>query len=117
MELQRAIEKILQILSSTIAEHAHALMENAAIIGYLDFCTALARFAVTYNASTPALSQQPYMRLFNAKHPLLVTMHGKQIVPCDIECGINFKCLIISGVNTGGKTVLLKMLGLFALMV
>jgi len=117
LDLQREIEKILQILSSTIAEHAHLLMENAAIIGYLDFCTALARFAVTYNASTPALSRQPYLRLFNAKHPLLVTMHGKKIVPCDIECGINFKCLIISGVNTGGKTVLLKMLGLFALMV
>ena len=117
IELQREIDKILQILSSEIGAHAQQLKANAHILAYLDFCMAAARFAIKYNAHTPAISQTPYIECINARHPLLAILLKEKVVPCTITCGKSFNCLIISGVNTGGKTVLLKMLGLFALMV
>ncbi|HXK66293.1 MAG TPA: hypothetical protein PK348_08510, partial [Spirochaetota bacterium] len=117
VELQREIDKILQILSSEIGTYAHELKHNATILAYLDFCVACARFAITYNAHTPAVSPAPLLDCINARHPLLAILLRDAVVPCTIACGKSFNCLIISGVNTGGKTVLLKMLGLFALMV
>lgn len=117
IELQREIDKILQILSSEIGAYSQDLKHNTAILSYLDFCISCARFAITYNAHTPAVSPDPLLDCINAKHPLLAILLRDAVVPCTIECGKSFNCLIISGVNTGGKTVLLKMLGLFALMV
>lgn len=117
IELQREIDKILQILSSEIGSHAQELKNNADILAYMDFCLACARFAITYNAHTPAIASHPYIECINARHPLLAILIPGTVVPCNITCGKSFNCLIISGVNTGGKTVLLKMLGLFALMV
>ncbi len=117
IELQREIDRILQILSSEIGSHATELKHNATILAYIDFCTACARFAITYNAHTPGITPEPYMTCINARHPLLAILMRDAVIPCTITCGKSFNCLIISGVNTGGKTVLLKMLGLFALMV
>lgn len=117
IQLQREIDRILQILSSDIGAHAQQLKANQHILAYLDFCTAAAQFATNYNAHTPAVSCTPYIECINARHPLLAIILKEKVVPCTITCGKSFNCLIISGVNTGGKTVLLKMLGLFALMV
>ncbi|MGB4270355.1 MAG: endonuclease MutS2, partial [Spirochaetota bacterium] len=117
IELQREIDKILQILSSEIGAYAYELKHNADILAYLDFCVSCARFAITYNAHTPAVSPTPLLDCINARHPLLAILLRDAVVPCTITCGKSSSCLIISGVNTGGKTVLLKMLGLFALMV
>ncbi|MGQ9843674.1 MAG: endonuclease MutS2 [Spirochaetota bacterium] len=117
IQLQREIDRILQILSSDIGDHAQQLKANKHILAYLDFCTAAAQFAINYNAHTPAVSHTPYIECINARHPLLAIILKEKVVPCTITCGKSFNCLIISGVNTGGKTVLLKMLGLFALMV
>ncbi|MCX8124149.1 MAG: endonuclease MutS2 [Spirochaetes bacterium] len=117
LELQREIERILQILSFEIGSNATQLKNNSAKLAYLDFCTACARFAIVYNAHTPAVSPTPYFECINARHPLLAILLQDKVVPCSIHCGKSFNCLVISGVNTGGKTVLLKMLGLFALMV
>lgn len=117
IQLQREIDRILQILSSDIGAHAQQLKANQHILAYLDFCTAAAQFAINYNAHTPAVSYTPYIECINARHPLLAIILKEKVVPCTITCGKSFNCIIISGVNTGGKTVLLKMMGLFALMV
>lgn len=117
LEFQREIERILQILSYEIGAHSELLTQNAATLAYIDFCIAAARFAIAYNAHSPSVSQLPFLDCIDAKHPLLSIVLKNAVVPCSISCGKSFNCLILSGVNTGGKTVLLKMLGLFALMV
>lgn len=99
------IEKIIKDLSSLFTPIKEELSQNADIIGFLDFCFAKAKYSKKINATCPKLSTDKYFNLKNVKHPLL---DQQKAVPISICIGKDFSCLIITGPNTGGKTVTLK---------
>ena len=115
MELARAqeIQRILRKLTAEIAQNTRILEENCAILSTIDLIFARARLAHEMEAYPPTLNQEGFVRLKRARHPLLP--RGK-VVPIDIELGKTFSILLITGPNTGGKTVSMKTLGLLALL-
>ena len=115
LELQEKeeIERILASLSSQAGEYIPALAENKRILTQLDFIFAKGLLALEQNASEPIFNQEHYIHIRKGRHPLL---DKKKVVPIDISLGKDFDLLIITGPNTGGKTVSLKTLGLFTLM-
>ena len=115
-DLQIETSRIMRELSQEIGNGAAGLIENLTILAGLDMLCGAARFSAAIRASAPELSDEPVMRLYGARHPLLYLMHGDAVVPSDLVLGESYNCLIISGANTGGKTVLLKTAGLCALM-
>ncbi len=108
--------KILTEISSRIGENSEPLLSNIESIAYIDFLNSASLVSSKLKLSEPEISDNPEMKLVNAKHPLLYIMNPETIISNNIELGKNFNCLIISGANTGGKTVLLKTAGLCALM-
>lgn len=113
IEEKKEIEKILYNLSSMIAEIEEPINSNAKILTYLDFIFAKGGYAISINAIMPELNDKGYIRIKNGRHPLI---DKKVIVPTNVWVGDEFTQLIITGPNTGGKTVTLKTLGLFSLM-
>jgi DNA mismatch repair protein MutS2 len=109
------IQKILAQLTVHVADHSNELDSNLRVLSYFDFLTAASKFSIQTRSSEPVLSKEPMMKLCRAHHPLLQLMSPGTIVSNDAELGIGFNCLIISGANTGGKTVMLKTIGLCAL--
>ena len=107
------IERILAILSNTCGEHTEALKANLENLADLDFIFAKGELALAQNATLPKFNDNRTIRLKKARHPLL---DPKEVVPIDIWLGKDFNTLVITGPNTGGKTVTLKTLGLFSLM-
>ena len=107
------IEKILQILTSTLFPIIEELKNNLRLIGILDFTFAKANYAISTNSIYPTLNEKKYVNLIKAKHPLI---DKTRVVPIDINIGNEFSSLIITGPNTGGKTVTLKTFGLLSLM-
>ena len=107
------VDRILQMVSVQIAKNALVIQSNCEILGQLDFVFAKARFAADMNAQMPVLNKQGVVDLKQARHPLILS---EQVVPIDIHLGKKFSTLLITGPNTGGKTVTMKTLGLFALM-
>ena len=107
------IEVILARLSSEVASYLTALSDNAAIMTELDFVFAKAQLALTQNAITPIFNEQHYFNIIKGRHPLL---DKKKAVPIDVYAGKDFDMIIITGPNTGGKTVTLKTVGLLTLM-
>jgi len=107
------IEKILATLSESFMPYADTLGENAKIMTRLDFIFAKARLALEQNATEPIFSEEGIIKIRKGRHPLL---SKDKVVPIDIQLGENFNQLIITGPNTGGKTVSLKTIGLFTLM-
>ncbi|MNS19107.1 Endonuclease MutS2 [compost metagenome] len=105
--------KVLSMLSEMVEQGTEEIHMNINITGTYDFIFAKARHAVTTQGQAVQLSEEGQTRLLGAKHPKLL----QGMVPLDIEIGRNFKTLIITGPNTGGKTVVLKTLGLLTLMV
>lgn len=110
---KREIEKILYTLSGLVAEKNELLNSNVEILSYLDFVFAKAQLSISMNGSKPILNNKGYMNIKKARHPLL---DSKTVVPTDIYLGKDFDMLLITGPNTGGKTVTLKTIGLFTLM-
>lgn len=110
---QEEIQVILSTLSSEASEHTDALMENQRTMTKLDFIFAKAKLAMDMNATRPVFNQDHYIRIRGGRHPLL---DKKKVVPIDIHLGKDFDLLIVTGPNTGGKTVSLKTVGLFTLM-
>lgn len=110
---EKEIEKVLAALSSLAAEQTEHLNHNVLLLTELDFIFARAKLSLSYNGSEPDFNEEGRIRIKKGRHPLL---NPKQVVPVDIRLGEDFTLLVISGPNTGGKTVSLKTVGLFTLM-
>ena len=110
---QEEIQVILSTLSSQAGEHTMALLDNQRTMTRLDFIFAKAGLAMDMNATRPIFNNDHYIRIRGGRHPLL---DKKKVVPIDIHLGKDFDLLIVTGPNTGGKTVSLKTVGLFTLM-
>jgi DNA mismatch repair protein MutS2 len=113
IEERREIERILAELSAYVAEFAEELIENEKIMAELDFIFAKSKFSLEYRCHEPIMNLNRTIKINKGRHPLIPS---KEVVPTDIWIGKEFKTLIITGPNTGGKTVCLKTLGLFVLM-
>lgn len=111
-EEKREIERILQELSAAVRLYIDELAENQEVLSTLDYIMARARLAYRMNAYRPLINQSGILDINRGKHPLL----GEKAVPVNIELGKSFDILVITGPNTGGKTVTLKMVGLLTLM-
>ena len=107
------IEHILENLSFKIAPYLSELKNDLSLIGILDFIFAKASFAKDINASCPYINEDKIINLIKARHPLI---DKTQVVPIDIKIGEKYSSLIITGPNTGGKTVTLKTVGLLTIM-
>lgn len=107
------IQKILAILSEAVAEHIDDLIANYNTLTGLDFVFAKGKLAVEMNAVKPTINTDGIIRLRGARHPLL---DQKTVVPIDVALGEDYNELVITGPNTGGKTVTLKTIGLLSLM-
>ena len=105
--------QILQDLSAMLKPVADDVLSNATVLGHLDFVNGKARYAVSIRATEPEVSAANDVRLLQARHPLL---DQQKAVPNDIIIGEDYQSIIITGPNTGGKTITLKTLGLLQLM-
>lgn len=110
---QKEIEIVLSDLSEQAAQYQEVLTDNLNILIELDFIFARAGLALEHNASEPQFNTDGKIQLKKARHPLI---HKKQVVPIDIRLGDDFDLLVVTGPNTGGKTVSLKTVGLLTLM-
>ena len=110
---EKEIEKVLAELSSQVALESAAIEEDIQLLTELDFIFARARLSRSYNGTEPEFNQEGRISIRKGRHPLL---DPARVVPVDIRLGDDFTLLVISGPNTGGKTVSLKTVGLFTLM-
>lgn len=113
LQEQEEINIILATLSAQAGEHTEELADNQKIMTALDFIFAKAELAMEMNGTEPLFNTDHFINIRKGRHPLL---NKKQVVPIDIHLGKDFDLLIITGPNTGGKTVSLKTVGLFTLM-
>ncbi|MGB9858085.1 MAG: endonuclease MutS2 [Dictyoglomaceae bacterium] len=111
-EEKKEIERILKKLTSLVVSYEDKILENLENTSYLDFVYAKIRWAEKYKCTLPIIEKKPIIVLRDARHPLL----GERAVPISLEVGRKFRTLIITGPNTGGKTVTLKTIGLFVLL-
>lgn len=113
LQEQEEINIILATLSAQAGEHTEELADNQKIMTVLDFIFAKAELAMDMNGTEPLFNTDHFINIRKGRHPLL---DKKKVVPIDIHLGKDFDLLIITGPNTGGKTVSLKTVGLFTLM-
>ena len=115
LEIQekREIEFVLMALSSQLVPCTETLAENLSILARLDFIFAKASLSRHFNCTEPKFNNRRYINIKDGRHPLL---DPKKVVPINIYLGDSFDLLIVTGPNTGGKTVSLKTVGLFTLM-
>ena len=113
LQEQEEIEVILGDLSSQAAVHTSELAADQKIMTTLDFIFAKAKLAMEQNATEPIFNTEHYIQIRKGRHPLL---DKKKAVPIDVRLGKDFDLLVITGPNTGGKTVSLKTVGLLTLM-
>lgn len=106
------VERILRELTGRVGGHAEDLTETVGALGDLDYIFARARLALSMDAAEPAINSEGFVGLRRARHPLL----KGDVVPIDVELGRQHTLLVITGPNTGGKTVSLKTVGLLCLM-
>jgi len=112
-EEQKEIQKILQYLSSLVLEKAETILLSFNTLSKLDWIFAKAKLAIELEAIRPVINDERYINIVKGRHPLI---SKDDVVPISIWCGKEFDCLIVTGPNTGGKTVSLKTCGLFVLM-
>lgn len=113
IEEELEIERILQNLSGLLFPYTKELENNANLIGKLDFIFAKAHYSLELHCTTPNINDDKQIILNNARHPLI---DQEKVVPISLELGKDFSSLIITGPNTGGKTVSLKTIGLLSAM-
>ena len=107
------IERILAELSSNVAEHFHDIMNNQKLLIDMDVIFAKGKLSCMMQAEEPAIDEGGYLDLKEARHPLI---DPKKVVPINVSIGKDYNTLVITGPNTGGKTVTLKTIGLLAMM-
>lgn len=110
---EREIEIILHRLTALVGDIAEEMAYDIDILGELDFIFAKARLARDLKATQPRMNDRGYLRLRKGRHPLIP---AEQVVPLDVELGNDYRSIIVTGPNTGGKTVTLKTIGLLSLM-
>lgn len=110
---QQEVERILAELSAEVCEHSHTIFVDYNNITELDFMFCKAKLSLDMNANEPQLNEDGIIEYKKARHPLI---DKDKVVSNDIYLGEKFDCLVITGPNTGGKTVTLKTIGLFSLM-
>ena len=113
IEEELEIEKILKQLSILFVPYINELENNIEIIGKLDFVFAKAKYSKSIDGITPLINEDKYIDFKNARHPLI---DKAKVVPISLSLGNNISCLLITGPNTGGKTVTLKTVGLLTCM-
>jgi len=107
------IERILRALSGLVADDADCLLSNTGALTHLDFIFAKGELSLSQNGARPEFNANGYIEIRKGRHPLL---NPETVVPTDVYLGRDFTTLLITGPNTGGKTVTLKTIGLFTLM-
>ncbi|MCR5417651.1 MAG: endonuclease MutS2 [Lachnospiraceae bacterium] len=112
-EEKEEIEKLLALLSADLSDQVEALKRNCELMTMLDFIFAKAALALSMKASCPDFSEDGQMHIKKGRHPLLPQ---DRVVPIDVQLSSDIRQMIITGPNTGGKTVSLKTIGLFCLM-
>lgn len=117
-EEKQEIYRIFATYTSQLKAVQKQILNNQNLMAELDFRFACARLCHSLDAKIPRLSPNPLMKLHSARHPLLCLRMGtpKKVIPFDLELGEEKKLIILSGPNTGGKTVLMKAVGLISLM-
>ena len=110
---QKEIEMVLAALSMELVPYVETILINLKLLTKLDFIFARAALARHYNCSMPTFNKNGYIHIKDGRHPLL---DPKKVVPINVYLGKDFDLLIVTGPNTGGKTVSLKTVGLFTLM-
>lgn len=110
---KQEIDRILQQLSQKVADHAASILQNMEILTKVDFIRSRAQLALTMKASKPELNEEGIIDLKRARHPLIPE---EEAVANDIALGEGYTAIVITGPNTGGKTVTLKTIGLLTLM-
>jgi len=110
---EREVEKILYQLTERVAEQLEPLKENIEALAELDFIFAKAQLGYSMKAIGPKLNDRGYIRLRKGRHPLIAR---DVVVPIDVELGGEYTAIVVTGPNTGGKTVSLKTIGLLSLM-
>jgi len=112
-EENEEIYRILKELSEVVSSVSDELLINAEIVKHLDFVFAKARYALNINGIRPKLNDQGIIKIIKGRHPLI---NPEIVIPNDVFLGDKYQAMIITGPNTGGKTVTLKMVGLLTLM-
>jgi len=110
---QDEIDKIIATMSSQVASYSSELLNNYKLLTTLDFIFAKAALAQEHNGTAPEFNTEGRIRIRRGRHPLL---NKKTVVPIDVTLGEDFRLLVVTGPNTGGKTVSLKTVGLLTLM-
>lgn len=113
MEEQAEITRILQAFTGRVAEHYHGLNNNQKLLLELDFISAKGKLSVKMGAFEPHINTEGILDIRQGRHPLIP---DDKVVPINVSLGKDWKALLITGPNTGGKTVTLKTIGLFILM-
>ncbi|HHZ02749.1 MAG TPA: endonuclease MutS2 [Tissierellia bacterium] len=113
IEEKKEIDRILLELSLMIGDISREMLDNQDIIKELDFIFAKGKYALSINGVEPRVNDRGYIRIKKGRHPLI---DPSVVVPIDVVLGDEYRTLIITGPNTGGKTVSLKTLGVFTLM-
>lgn len=113
IEEKKEVERILLELSGMIGSVESEMIDNQQILTKLDFIFAKGKYAISINAIEPKINDRGYIRIKNGRHPLI---DSNVVVPINVWIGDEFTTLIITGPNTGGKTVAIKTIGLFSLM-
>ena len=106
------VERILKALSSKVSEGSVEIGSTLRALGAIDLALAKGMLSINMDATEPDVVSTKHLRIRQGRHPLL----SGDVVPIDVELGRDFRTLVITGPNTGGKTVTLKTTGLFALM-
>ena len=113
---RREVHRILKKLTECVAVEDDAIQESMEVLGIIDAIHARALQARKWNAYAPDINTKNRLRLVKARHPLLLERDTGAVVPLDLELGVDFRTLVITGPNAGGKTVALKTIGLLSLM-
>jgi DNA mismatch repair protein MutS2 len=113
VEEGREVERILQELSVLVANDQEFILQNVEILEQIDFMVAKAKFSESMKAAKPKMNNVGIIKMKQARHPLIA---DEEVVPNDIEIGEEYSSIVITGPNTGGKTVTLKLVGICTIM-